>query len=785
MLGLKNTITKYGKLNKSVEKINALEQSTSKLSDRELQSKTLYFKDLLQNGSSLDDIKEEAFAVVREAAKRVLGYRHYDVQLTGGLVLHNGNIAEMQTGEGKTLVASLPSYLNALTGNGVHVITVNEYLAKRDFEHIGKIHEFLGLTVGINLSSMSSVEKRMAYNADITYGTGNEFGFDYLRDHMVYVPNEKVQRKLSFAIIDEIDSILIDEARTPLIIANKSNLSAELFFITSKIAASFIKNEHFELIPETKEVFLTEKGVSVVERSFGIKNLFDLEHQMLFHFFMQSLRAHTIMIKDVDYIVRKGEIMLVDSFTGRVMEGRSYSDGLQQAIEAKEGLPIKDENVTQATISIQNYFRLYGKLSGMSGTAVTEKKEFSSTYNIDIVEIPTNKPKQRVDLPDLLYLNAKDKYKKIISEIKKQHRNKRPILIGTTSIKQSEYLSSLLHKENIPHHLLNAKSEEQEAKIISLAGQIGQIMIATNMAGRGTDILLGEGVAELGGLHIIGTEKNESIRIDNQLRGRAGRQGDPGSSQFILSLEDDFFTKIEDEMLTKWKKKVDINVEGLIIEPNPYKFISKTQQTIEGILYSAREHLLKIDNVSDQQRRVIYELRNNLLISDNLYVFINKRVEFMLDETMNEFCSEDSIIEEWDTKEIIKQLQFLLADQKVEPLFILNREIEEIKEYVNGLLNNRSKQFQHVIQDPEFNVSLKRMVLHSLDRHWLKHLDEITILKDAMHLKSYAQEDPYRLFEKDAYELFIHFQKEFARDISILFANALTRTINSGSTVEV
>ncbi|SFD40963.1 protein translocase subunit secA [Bacillus sp. OV194] len=760
------------RFNKQVQQINELEAQISLLSDEELQQKTPYFKELLNSGKTLEDIKLEAFAVVREAGKRILGQRHYDVQLLGGLVLHEGSIAEMQTGEGKTLVASLPSYLNALEGKGVHVITVNEYLASRDFETIGKIHRFLGLEVGLNTSQISKEEKQRAYSADITYGTGNEFGFDYLRDHMVLHSTEKVQRPLQYAIVDEIDSILIDEARTPLIIANKSQLSADLFYITNQIVSMFKRDDHYELVADTKQLFLTEKGVQTIERSFGISNLFDEEHQLLFHFVLQSLRAHAVMKRDVDYIVRDGEVMLVDSFTGRVMEGRSYSDGLQQAIEAKEGLEIKDENETQATITIQNYFRIYSKLSGMTGTASTEKQEFYNTYHLNVVEIPTNRPRQRVDLPDVVYRTLADKFKRIVTDIKSFHATERPILVGTTSIEQSEHLASLLDKESLPYLILNAKSEEQEARIISMAGQKGTIMIATNMAGRGTDILLGEDVSDLGGLHIIGTERHESRRIDNQLRGRAGRQGDPGSSQFILSLEDELFSKMDKEEIEKWIKKAETNSTGEVIKPDPLKFVNKVQLSIEGIFYSAREHLLKVDNVSDQQRKVVYALRNRILDEPSVYPLIQDSTKEYATHVVDIYCVEELPFEDWNLNGLRADLQKIFPEQTLNDSAFNDMEKDEIQDVVDGFLAERNSLMERLAaeENMERDHEVKGFILRSLDTLWLRHLETMNFIKEGMHLKSYSQEDPYRLFEKDAYEAFLDMHREWNQEITIQFA---------------
>lgn len=757
------------RLKKQVEQINQQEDGISRLTDVELQKKTNGFKELLSKGSSLEDIKIEAFAVVREAAKRVLGQRHYDVQLLGGLVLHEGSIAEMQTGEGKTLVASLPSYLNALTGKGVHVITVNEYLAKRDYETIGRIHRFLGLQVGLNSAQFSKEEKQTAYQADITYGTGTEFGFDYLRDHMVLDSDEKVQRSLQYAIIDEIDSILIDEVRTPLIIANKSQLSGELYYITNQIVSAFKLNEHYECEQETRQLYLSDKGILVVEQSFGINNLFSEEHQLLYHFILQSLRAHVFMKRDVDYMIKDGEVLLVDSFTGRVMEGRSYSDGLQSAIEAKEGLQIKDENETQATITVQNYFKTYEKLSGLTGTASTEKQEFFHTYQLNVVEIPTNRPRQRVDLPDIVYRTLEEKYRRIVSEIRENHRKDRPVLVGTTSIEQSEYLSRLLDQENLPYLLLNAKSEEQEAQIISIAGQQGTVTIATNMAGRGTDILLGDGVSSIGGLHIIGTERHENRRIDHQLRGRAGRQGDPGSSQFILSLEDELFQKVDPEETKKWLKKCKVNDAEEIVSPNPIQFINKTQQSVEGLLFSAREHLLKIDNVIVQQQKIVYSLRNRILDESVMPILMDSLTSYT-NHVVDTHCA-DELEEEWNLNAMHASMQTIFPEQVLalsqfqdQSKFQLKKKVQKCVDTRKNLLRN------HGSDDLEIGQEMKGFMLRSLDGLWLDQLEKINFIKEGMHLHSYSQEDPYRIFEKETYQIFIEMLETWDRDIVLQFS---------------
>lgn len=774
------------RLYKLVHQVNELEPAIASLSDEQLKEKTEYFKQRLKDGDTLDDIKVEAFAVVREAAKRVLGLRHYDVQLIGGFVLHEGNIAEMQTGEGKTLVATLPSYLHALKGKGVHIITANEYLARRDYEQMGKVFQFLGLTVGLNISQMSPQQKKQAYAADITYGTGTEFGFDYLRDNMVYDLHDKVQRKLHYAIIDEIDSILIDEARTPLIIANKSSMGAELFRITAQIVKHFRDGVEYELYPETKQIFLTDEGAAKIEKAFGIDNLYDIEHQVLLHHVMQSLRAFAIMKRDVDYIVKNGKVMLVDPFTGRVMEGRTFSDGLHQAIEAKEGVEITEENDIQATITVQNYFRMYDILCGMTGSATPSKEEFWHTYHLRVVTIPTNKPSQRTDMEDLVYRTYEAKVRKIVAEVQKMNQIGRPVLIGTTSIAQSERLSEYLTKAGIPHQLLNAKTEEEEARIIAQAGQKGQVMIATNMAGRGTDILLGEGVAELGGLHIIGTERHESNRIDMQLRGRAGRQGDPGSSQFIISLEDDLFRLYDQEELEKWLKKVQTDENGLIISPDPIKFVRKVQETIENAHYSARAHLLKLDSVIDQQSKVVYQMRDRVLALQNEDIMLEvlQRIKNYLMQTIDKYCQPDVFFEDWNIKGLHEELSFAFLQFNKTVDHFSGLEKEEIQQLVLEEYESLQSEMLSLQNDETLALRLKHFMIQTIDSNWIDHLNKLTILKDGIHLRGYGQEDPYRAFEMEAYHEFVRFQQNIDAETAVKTINYLKSQLEMSSHID-
>ncbi|MFY2156446.1 accessory Sec system translocase SecA2 [Cytobacillus firmus] len=772
---LSDSTREIKRLSKLSDAVNSREKEIQKLSDDELRQKTAMFMEDIKQGKSLEDIKIEAFSVVREAAKRVLGLRHYDVQLIGGFVLHEGSIAEMQTGEGKTLVSTLPSYLHALEGKGVHIITANEYLAKRDFEQMGRVHEFLGLKVGLNISQMSPEEKKEAYSAHITYGTGNEFGFDYLRDNMVYDINQKVQRKLHYAIVDEIDSILIDEARTPLIIANKSSLGAELFYITADLMKSFKADAEYEFYPETKQIYLKDEGAYKIESAFGIDNLYDAEHQDLLHNVMQSLRAYVVMKKDVDYIVKDGKIILIDKFTGRIMEGRTFSEGLHQALEAKEGLEVTEENETQATITIQNYFRMYGSLAGMTGSATPSKQEFLETYNLKVVTIPTNKPIQRSDEDDLIFKDYQSKINRIIKEVKTLHELGRPILIGTTSIEQSEKLSDQLKKNSIKHHILNAKTEEDEARIISLAGQKGQVMIATNMAGRGTDILLGEGVKELGGLHIIGTERHESMRIDMQLRGRSGRQGDPGSSQFIVSLEDDLFINYDPDEMEKYLKKVKTNEAGLILSPDPNKFVRRVQETVEHSHHSSRSHLLKLDDVIDRQSKVIYSMRDRLLKAEASETFpeVTSYIKKYLLQIIDKYCTEDIASGEWNLNGLLEELSFVFIQFNISLYDLQDKEKEEITDLVMKEFAELENQILSLQEEEELGNQLQRFMLQLIDANWIQHLEVMTIIKDGIHLRGYGQEDPYRLLENEALAEFNRLMFEIESGISLRFIEYL------------
>lgn len=746
------------KYRKVVQHINNLESKYEGFTDEELANMTTVFKEQLRNGETVHDILPEAFAVVREASKRILDMRHFDVQLIGGMVLAEGNIAEMPTGEGKTLVASLPSYLRALEGKGVHVITVNDYLAKRDYDQIGQIHRFLGLTVGLNVPMMQPDEKQEAYMADITYGVGTEFGFDYLRDNMVRHTADKVQRPYHFAIIDEVDSVLIDEAKTPLIVAGKMQADADLHFIAARLAKRFKRGVDFEFDDETKATSLTEEGIEKVEKAFGIDNLYDLEHQTLYHYMIQAVRAYVIFKRDVDYIVKDEKVELVDMFTGRIMEGRTLSDGLHQAIEAKEGLPITDENKAQAQITIQNYFRMYPTLSGMTGTAKTQEKEFREVYNMEVIQIPTNRPRARIDSPDKVYQTIEQKYEAVAKEVAKRHEKGQPVLVGTTSILQSEKVAGYLDRYKLDYNLLNAKSVEQEVDLISQAGQYGHITVATNMAGRGTDIMLGEGVEEIGGLFVLGTEKHESRRIDNQLRGRSGRQGDHGESQFFLSLEDEMFTRFAKDDLEKFNKKVKTDEDGLVQNTDVNELTERTQRIVEGAHFSMREYNLKLDDVINDQRGVLYSLRDKVLEQEDLFSQLKTMVSEAVEFVVYDSCPENETADNYDFERIERTMNSLL----LEP-FALPRNVEKPSDILKLYKEPIDELFAYVdsFADNEEVVNLiPQVMLSHIDSMWVKHLEVMTRLKEGIGLRSYGQEDPMRIYQREGLQLFAtHYQK--------------------------
>ena len=740
------------KYNRIVAAINALEAKYQAMSDEELQQMTAIFKEQLNKGTKIEKIIPDAFAVVREASKRVLNMRHFDVQLIGGLVLAEGNIAEMPTGEGKTLVSSLSAYTRALEGKGVHIITVNEYLAKRDYDQIGQIHRFLGLSVGLNLPEMLSDEKQEAYQADITYGVGTEFGFDYLRDNMAPTLKDKVQRPYHYAIIDEVDSVLIDEAKTPLIVAGKMKASAELHHIASLLALRFIEDEDFEYDDETKATSLTDKGIEKVEKAFGVDNLYELEHQTLYHYVIMALRARVMFIRDVDYIVKDNKILLVDMFTGRTLEGRTLSDGLHQAIEAKEKVEITEENKAQAQITIQNFFRMYPHLSGMTGTAKTQQKEFREVYGMDVVEVPTNHPRARIDLTDRVFQTMDHKYKIVAEEVAERHQTGQPVLVGTTSILQSEAVATYLKEKNLDFQLLNAKSMEQEVHLISQAGQLNQITVATNMAGRGTDIVLGDGVAELGGLHVIGTEKHENRRIDNQLRGRSGRQGDPGSSQFIISLEDDMFKRFAKEDVEKFEKKMKTDKLGEITNKEIHELTDRTQRIVEGSHFSMREYNLKLDDVINEQRKIVYGLRNRVLTGQENLELVQGMVRDAADYVISETLPEDDDIQLVHLVSIKQDLQHLLGEPISVPEKASKR--KDIDVAVEPYLESISAFILESQDDEKVLRTIQLVMQTQIDAMWVKHLESMAHLKEGIGLRSYQQEDPMRIYQKEGLELF-------------------------------
>ena len=810
-----------------VEQINSLEPEIEKLSDSELRAKTDYFKKELENGKTLDDILPEAFAVVREASKRVLGMRHFDVQLIGGIILHQGRIAEMKTGEGKTLVATLPVYLNALSGKGVHVVTVNEYLAKRDSEWMGKVYRFLGLTVGLCLSNRPPEEKRAAYAADITYGTNNEYGFDYLRDNMAIRKEDMVQRGLNYAIVDEIDSILIDEARTPLIISGRANKSSDLY----KQANSFVNRLHSKVIIEednknleqqednenydyivdlkAKSASLTQKGIAKAEEFFNVENFNDVDNSEIVHAVNQALKAHGVMKRDIDYIVKDGEVLIVDEFTGRIMYGRRYNEGLHQAIEAKENVKIADESKTLATITFQNYFRMYGKLSGMTGTAMTEEDEFREIYNLDVIEIPTNRPLARKDMSDIIYKNERGKFNAVVQDIKECYEKGQPVLVGTVSIENSEKISRLLQKEGIPHQVLNAKNHEREAEIIAQAGKYKAVTIATNMAGRGTDIMLGgnseylakqtmrkeqydeamidaasafnetddkeilearekykslinkyneeikeekQKVIELGGLKIIGTERHESRRIDNQLRGRSGRQGDPGESRFYLALDDNLLKIFGGDMINSFFEKANVPEDMPIENPMITKQIEFAQSKVEGRNFAIRKHILSYDDVMNIQRDIIYTQRRSVLdgenIRDNIVDMINEACEMVVD-TYRQEINEGTLNKEALINEIQMNLNIEDTDELHKDKINPNKLIEELQEKAMAIYTRKEEAFGNDIRELERGI-----LLRVVDLKWMDHIDAMDALKDGIGLRAYGQKDPVVQYRIEGGEMF-------------------------------
>mgnify|MGYP000323421443 CR=1 FL=1 len=739
-----------------VDKINSLEPDMEKLSSANLRAKTDEFKVRLAKGETLDDILPEAFAVVREASKRVTGMRHYDVQLIGGIVLHRGKIAEMRTGEGKTLVATAPVYLNALSGKGVHVVTVNDYLASRDSEDMGRIYKFLGLSVGLIVHDMDYPARKAAYQADITYGTNNEFGFDYLRDNMVVDLDQMVQRELNFCIVDEVDSILIDEARTPLIISGPGEKPTTLYKTIAQVVSQMKEGEDFTVDEKQKQVAPTEKGIAMAEKMLGIDNMYDTEHGVDFsHQLMCAIKARALMHRDRDYVVKDGEIIIVDEFTGRLMYGRRFSEGLHQAIEAKEGVEVQRESQTLATVTFQNYFRMYDKLGGMTGTAKTEEQEFQKIYNLDVIVIPTNRPLIRIDYPDVIYKTKAAKYRAAVREIEECHKTGRPVLVGTTSITQSEQLSDMLKKKGVKHTVLNAKYHEREAQIVAEAGQMGAVTIATNMAGRGTDISLGEGVAELGGLHIIGTERHESRRIDNQLRGRCARQGDPGSSRFFLSLEDDLMRLFGSDNISGLMDKLGMEEDEPIENKLVTRSIESAQKKVEERNFNIRKQVLQYDDVMNQQREVIYKERRQVLEKAELRNTILDFTGKIVDHGMNMYCPQEAYSEDWELKSLIKYCEeFFVPPNTLDEEHLGNLSREELDDYLHELAeeiyNKREEQIgSEVMRELENLVMLK-----IVDHHWMEHLDAMDMLREGVGLRAYGQKDPLVEYKFEAFDMF-------------------------------
>lgn len=755
------------KIRKIVEQqINPLEDGLKKLSDSSLANKTNEFKARLAKGETLDDILPEAFAVVREASRRVLGMRHFDVQLIGGIVLHRGNIAEMCTGEGKTLVATAPVYLNALEGKGVHVITVNDYLAKRDSEWMGQVYKFLGLSVGLIVHDLDFQQRKIAYNSDITYGTNNEFGFDYLRDNMVTSLDQMVQRPLHYCLIDEVDSILIDEARTPLIISGPGQKSTDNYYVMAKLVPHLKKDEDYTIDEKQKTVAPTEAGVAKMEKMLHVENLYDAENLELNHLFVQALRAQTMMQRDKDYVVKDGEVVIVDEFTGRLMYGRRYSDGLHQAIEAKEGLEVQRESQTLATITFQNYFRMYDKLAGMTGTAKTEEQEFIKIYGLPVIQIPTNKPIQRKDLPDVVFKTKRGKYRAVVKEVERRHATGQPILIGTTSIEQSEELSHMLDAAKIPHSVLNAKYHEKEAAIVALAGQKGAVTIATNMAGRGTDIQLGDGVAELGGLAIIGTERHESRRIDNQLRGRAGRQGDPGSSQFFLSLEDDLLRIFGGDNIKKFMEKMGLDEDEPINSRMVSNAIQKAQKRVEARNFDIRKYVLEYDDVMNQQRKVVYEQRRRILEGENMKDQVLRMVDTIIEKGMQTYADPTLYPEEWDFAGLLKYSEkYFLAPGEIKLEEIEDMSREEVEDKLKTIAHETYESREKSIGSSMMRELEKAVMLKVVDSKWMEHLDDMDMLKEGIGLRSYGQRNPIVEYKVEAYDIFEEMQQAMMETI--------------------
>lgn len=742
------------RLEKIADQIEALAPEMAALTDDQLRQKTEEYKQRYQNGETVDDLLVEAFATVREGAKRALGMYPFRVQLMGGAALHDGNISEMKTGEGKTLTSTLPVYLNALTGKGVHVVTVNEYLAHRDATEMGKLFEFMGLTVGLNLNSMTKEEKQAAYNADITYSTNNELGFDYLRDNMVLYKEQMVQRPLHYAVIDEVDSILIDEARTPLIISGSAQKSTQLYIQANAFVRTLKKDTHYTYDEKTKGVQLTEEGINLSERGFNIDNLFDIRHVTLNHHINQALKAHASMHKDIDYVVQDGEIVIVDQFTGRLMKGRRYSEGLHQAIEAKEGVDIQNESMTLATITFQNYFRMYEKLSGMTGTAKTEEEEFRNIYNMYVIVIPTNREIIRDDRADLIYASMDGKFRAVVEDIAERHQQGQPVLVGTVAIETSEIISKYLSKKGIRHDVLNAKNHEREAEIIANAGNPGAVTIATNMAGRGTDIKLGEGVKELGGLAVLGTERHESRRIDNQLRGRSGRQGDPGVTQFYLSMEDELMRRFGSDNMKAMMTRLGMDDSQPIQSKMVSKAVESAQKRVEGNNFDARKQLLQYDDVLRQQREIIYKQRFDVLESETLREIIEQMITSSLERNIASFAPMGDETE-WNTHGLIDYIHGNLLDEGVLTVDdVTDKNAEELFDLIYGEVMQRYNEREEELSPEQMREFEKVIVLRAVDSKWMDHIDAMDQLRQGIHLRAYGQIDPLREYQQEGFAMF-------------------------------
>lgn len=746
---------KLKELEQTATDIEAMESEYEQLTDEQIQHKTTEFKERYENGETLDDLLVEAYALVREASKRVLSMRPFKVQLLGAIALHNGDIAEMKTGEGKTLSSTMPAYLNALAGKGVHVITVNEYLASRDANEMGVLYEFLGLTVGLNANDMSKEEKRAAYACDITYGTNNEFGFDYLRDNMVLYKEQMVQRPLHYAIIDEVDSILIDEARTPLIISGSAKKSASQYLQANGFVNTLKRETDYTYDEKTRGVQLSEEGITKAEAYFRIENLFDLNNVSLTHHINQALRAHVAMLRDTDYVIEDGQVVIVDQFTGRLMKGRRYSDGLHQAIEAKEGLPIQNESMTLASITFQNFFRMYDKLCGMTGTAKTEEEEFRNIYNMDVIAIPTNKEIIRNDRPDLVYKTVESKYNALVEAIKERHEKGQPVLVGTVAVETSEVISQLLKKARVPHDVLNAKNHYREAEIIENAGEKGSVTIATNMAGRGTDIKLGEGVLELGGLAVIGTERHESRRIDNQLRGRSGRQGDPGESVFYLSMEDELMRRFGSDNLKAMMDRLGIDDSQPIESKMISRAVESAQRRVEGNNFDARKTVLSYDDVLREQREIIYKQRSEVIQSEG---DLREIIENMIISSLNRIVfthTQDEDESRWDYEAIIEYIHGTLLDtEDISMDDIKGKEPEEIEDFIMEIVRKKYDEKEEELSSEQMTEFEKVILLRTVDTKWMDHIDQMDQLRQGINLRAYGQDDPLREYQMEGFEMF-------------------------------